>query len=111
MNAPIMVLLVSLDAPFRKALLRECLAVAGDATCVESDDGMGAMLAPALDSMDLVLLDGALVKRHGPAWLTNWRRMVPRGVVLVLDAQGEQNFVRARQAVRHAVERGARAGS
>lgn len=93
------VLLVSLDRLFRKALARECRGIAEAVRCIESDDGMGAMFAPALDRMDLVLLDAALVQHHGPAWLTNWRRMTPRGDVLVLDATSDQAYVQVREAV------------
>ena len=93
------VLLVSLDRMFRNALARECRGVAQAVRCVESDDVMGAMFAPALDRMDLVLLDAALVEHHGPAWLTNWRRMTPQGDVLVLDAANDQTFPQVRQTI------------
>ena len=93
------VLLVSIDQMFRDALARECRGIAKGVRCVESDDGIGAMFAPALDRMDLVVLDAALVEHHGPAWLTNWRRMTPRGAVLVLDPASEHRFAQIRQAV------------
>ena len=107
MESHIQVLLVSLDALFRKALARECRTTTRAVRCLESDDGMGAMLAPALERMDLVLLDTALVHRHGAAWLTNWRRMVPRGSVLVLDPHNERTFAQVREAVMGVVLRAA----
>jgi len=103
MATPLQVFLVSLDGLFRQALARECLAIAGSARCLESDDGMGAMLAPALECMDLVLLDVELVRRHGNAWLTNWRRMVPQGAVLVVDAQNDHTLPAVREAMHDAV--------
>ncbi len=99
------VLLVSLDRLFRKALARECQGVSQGVHCQESDDGMSAMLAPALDSMDLVVLDSGLVDRHGAAWLTNWRRMTPQGAVLVLDPAGENTLDQVRQTVVRILQR------
>ncbi len=103
MAASIQVFLVSLDVLFRESLARECLAADGSVRCLESGDGMGAMLAPALESMDLVLLDAVLVRRHGTAWLTNWRRMVPRGAVLVVDAHNAHTQSVVREAVLEAI--------
>jgi DNA-binding response OmpR family regulator len=103
------VLLVSLDRLFRKALARECRGAGQAVRCVESDDGMGAMFAPALDRMDLVLLDAALVKHHGPAWLTNWRRMTPKGDVLVLDSASEHTYTQVQQAIARILQRVAQA--
>jgi DNA-binding response OmpR family regulator len=99
------VLLVSLDKLFRKALARECRGVGQPVRCVESDDGMGAMFSTALDRMDLILLDAALVRHHGPAWLTNWRRMTPQGDVLVLDAASDATYLQVREAVARIRER------
>jgi DNA-binding response OmpR family regulator len=105
MEIRMQVLLVSLDGFFRKALARECHGIGKDVKCVESDDGVSAMFAPALDRMDLVVLDAKLVEHHGPAWLTNWRRMAPQGAVLVLDSTGEQAFPLMRQALLRILQR------
>jgi DNA-binding NtrC family response regulator len=103
MQIQVQVLLVSQDRGFRKALARECHGAVPSARCVESDDGIAAMLAPALDRMDLVVLDTALVQHHGAAWLTNWRRMAPNAAVLVLDPAGEFTLPQVRQALHRIV--------
>jgi DNA-binding response OmpR family regulator len=109
MEIQMLVLLVSLDRLFRKALVRECQDVGQGIKCVESDDGIGAMFAPALERMDLVVLDAGLVEHHGAAWLTNWRRMAPNGAVLVLDPAGEHTLSQVRQTVVRILQRIARA--
>jgi len=78
------VLLLVLEEGRRRRLANACRAASPDVECVESDDDAGAVFSAALDRLDLVVLDSALLQRYGTAWLANWRRLTPRGSLLVL---------------------------
>ncbi len=93
------VLLVSSDRSFRQALDAACRSIDTNVRCVECDDHSGAMFVPALDRVDLVVLDQGLLESQSAAWLSNWRRMRPNGGLLVLDSASDASLARLRQAL------------
>ena len=93
------VLLVSSNPSFRQAADAACRAIDKNVQCLESDDHSGAMFVPALDRVDLVVLDRQLLDGQSAAWLSNWRRMRPQGGLLVLESAGDDELARLRQAL------------
>jgi hypothetical protein len=88
-NLPMRVLLLVLEKGRRRRLADTCRAASPEVECVESDDDIGAVFSTALDRLDLVVLDSTLLQRFGSAWLANWRRLTPRGNLLVLGPSPE----------------------
>lgn len=99
MSYPMLVLLLVLDAERRRRLAQACRAASPHVECVESDDHVGAIFSAALDRLDLVVLDSALLQGYGTASLANWRRLMPRGSLLVLGPAPEGDVEALRKAV------------
>lgn len=94
-----LVLLLVLDAKRRRLLAQVCRAASPQVECVESDDDIGAIFSVALDRLDLVVLDSALLQRYGNASLAIWRRLMPRGSLLVLGPGSEGDAEALRKAI------------
>ncbi len=94
-----LVLLLVTDPARRKRLAAACRDALPAVTCIESDDAIGALFTSGLDRIGLVVLDASSLQRHGSAWLTNWRRMLPHGEVLVLDDGAETDLDRLHRAL------------
>ena len=94
-----LVLLLVLDQGRRHRLADACRELSPTVECVESDDGIEAVFSVALHRLDLVVLDDALLQRYGTGWLANWRRMIPRGGLLVLDHKPQGDIEALRRAI------------
>jgi hypothetical protein len=105
MKDPFRVLLLVLETGRRRRLAELCRAASPTVHCVETDDDNGAVFGAALDRLDLIVLDEALLERNGAAWLTNWRRLAPKGDLLVLDADPEIEAGNLRKALNRGLQR------
>jgi len=100
-----LVLLLVLDKGLRRRLAEACRDASPGVECIESDDDIEAVFSVALHRLDLVVLDGALLQRYGARWLANWRRMIPRGGLLVLQGSPEGDILALREAIAAASDR------
>jgi len=98
-NSPLLVLLLVLEEGRRRRLADACRAASPEVECVESDDDIGAIFSAALDRLDLVVLDGTLAQRNGSASIAHWRRLTPRGCLLVLGPDPEGDLEALRKAI------------
>jgi hypothetical protein len=98
-NAPLLVLLLVLEEGRRRRLADACRAASPEVEFVESDDDIGAIFSAALDRLDLVVLDGTLAQRYGSASIAHWRRLTPRGSLIVLGPDPEGDLDALRKAI------------
>jgi len=94
-----LVLILVLDAARRRRLADACRAMSPEVKYIESDDDAEAVFSVPLHQLDLVVLDGELLQRYGAGWLASWRRMAPKGGLLVLEHGPERDIEALRRAV------------
>lgn len=93
------ILLLVADDGRRDRLRQACETRGAVVRCVESLDLSQIVFIAAPDRLNLLVLDPAMLLQHGLAWLANWRRMAPRGQLVLLPDEPDQDLRRLERAL------------
>jgi DNA-binding response OmpR family regulator len=99
------VLLVVRDGCLRREWAAACQALSPAVHCDEAADAADAVFAAVPGQLDLVVLDVGATPPPGTAWVAHWRRLAPRGQLLLLNPAQADAAQRLCCAVRGLVER------